>query len=396
MTIRRLLLTMVSVVAIGAQSTETFEVPNEGGGMLIMEVTGENTVGCRFPKDIISAHNDIYLPDSVEHNGKWYRITSISPLQNVGESWYGILFLNNYVTSIDLKSVSYFSIMPKRTESVPEIVAISEEGMPVNVQLLLTTATKSYAQKWAGMYENVYYVPFNAKGDTTRALFKDEVYTLYYENSKLKAKLIAFNTNKTSVTLPNSVKQGGVSFPVGSIADSVFENHTELQEIQLPSSTNCIGKKAFAGCTNLTLVSSGNYLKDIGESAFEGCEELENIVFKGNVTDIGAQAFKGCTNLHNVYFEGNTVPKLGDNAFEGVTQGQLTIHFSESLQEQVKADPAWSTYFNMGSTDVKDGNAQEERALRYRLNGQCVGTFEMGGGLYVVKRGNKVEKRLYK
>lgn len=77
--------------------------------------------------------------------------------------------------------------------------------------------------------------------------------------------------NITSLSVPASVKLGGVNCKVTSIDAKVFKD-----------------------CKKLTKVTIGSNVKSIGASAFAGCSKLKTIkISSKNITSIGSGAFKG-------------------------------------------------------------------------------------------------------
>ena len=77
--------------------------------------------------------------------------------------------------------------------------------------------------------------------------------------------------NSTKITIPSTIKYGGVSYKVTSIASSACKNNKKLKSLEI-----------------------GANVRSIGKSAFQSCEKLTRIILKSkNVKKIGANAFKG-------------------------------------------------------------------------------------------------------
>lgn len=95
------------------------------------------------------------------------------------------------------------------------------------------------------------------------------------------------------------------------IDTSAFENWNALEQIELPNTLIYIGENAFAGCSNLTsLTTIGSAasqlpsLKNIGARAFAGCSKLTSLTIgdeshKLSINDIGENVFEnsGLTNI---------------------------------------------------------------------------------------------------
>ena len=83
-----------------------------------------------------------------------------------------------------------------------------------------------------------------------------------------------YNKKCKTATAKTSVKLGGVSFKVTSIANNAFKN-----------------------CTSLTKITIGKNITQIGSNSFKGCSKLKNVVIKtSSIKKIGSNSFKGLPN----------------------------------------------------------------------------------------------------
>ena len=104
-----------------------------------------------------------------------------------------------------------------------------------------------------------------------------------------------------------------IQFPymLSGIGDGLFENCTELKEIEL----NCIsvGNHAFRGCTGLKNIRG----EVSGEKAFEGCTALETV--EQQYPGVADQAFMDCTSLNSFEFRIKLMQdsRIGYEAFRG-------------------------------------------------------------------------------
>jgi len=119
-----------------------------------------------------------------------------------------------------------------------------------------------------------------------------------------------------SITIPESVKNKGITYSVTSIGESAFLNCSGLTSIEIPNSVTSIGESAFRGCRGLTSVTIPNSVTSIGYRAFLNCSGLTSIEIPNSVTSIGGSAFRGCSGLTSVTI-GNSVTSIGDDAFYG-------------------------------------------------------------------------------
>ena len=80
-------------------------------------------------------------------------------------------------------------------------------------------------------------------------------------------------TKTASVTVPDKVTIGGVTYKVTAIAPKAFANNKKLKKITISKNITSIGKNAFAGCKKLkkiTIKSTKLKSKSIGKNAFKG------------------------------------------------------------------------------------------------------------------------------
>ena len=93
---------------------------------------------------------------------------------------------------------------------------------------------------------------------------------------------VAFNgivsTKTTKVTIPKTVKYGGKTFKVTSIADNALKNKTKVTGVSIGENVTTIGKNAFYGCKKLkTITIKTTKLKSVGKNA------LKNIYAKATI-----------------------------------------------------------------------------------------------------------------
>ena len=99
------------------------------------------------------------------------------------------------------------------------------------------------------------------------------------------------------------------------IGDFAFSSDTALVKINVPSGE--IGSCSFMGCNKLQDVTLGN-VSVIGESAFLDCTSLHEITIPKSVLEIKSEAFAGCSNLKVVsVLNRHTI--IANNAFDNST-----------------------------------------------------------------------------
>lgn len=91
-------------------------------------------------------------------------------------------------------------------------------------------------------------------------------------------------TNKKAkkLTIPSTVKVGGVTYKVTAVASQAFKGNKNLTNITIGRGITKIGNEAFTGCKNLKkiTVTAGN-LTTIRKSAFKGINKKATITVKG-------------------------------------------------------------------------------------------------------------------
>ena len=262
---------------------------------------------------------EIVIPDSVEHEGVTYCVTSIG--DNAFQECFGLtsVTIGNSVTSIGIGAFDRCS------------------G--------LTSATIGNRVK--NIWDRAFY---GCTGLTSVAI----------PNRVTSIGECAFQRCKglTSVTIPNSVTSIGssafdgcsglTSVHISDIAawcnidfkDSnsnplyyahhLYLNGEEVKDLVIPNSVTSIGGKAFYRCTGLTSVTIGNGVESIGEHAFSSCSGLTSVTIPNSVTSIESFAFSGCSGLTSVTIP-NSVTSIEYGAFDGCS-GLTSVTIPNSVK----------------------------------------------------------------
>lgn len=138
------------------------------------------------------------------------------------------------------------------------------------------------------------------------------------------------NSKETIVTIQNTTTgDNGNAYKVTKVADNAFAGNTNITVVTLGTNVTEIGANAFKNCTKLTdIITQNEQLTTIGASAFAGAKALTELDFsESNLKTIDASAFSGCKKLKTIKLNGNKLTKVGKNAFKNVKKNaKITIY----------------------------------------------------------------------
>lgn len=90
--------------------------------------------------------------------------------------------------------------------------------------------------------------------------------------------LVGTTKKQKKISVPKTVKVGGITFKVTAIADKAFKGNTKLTSVTIGANVTKIGKESFSGCKKLkkiTIKSTG--LKSVGKNAIKGIDKKTTI-----------------------------------------------------------------------------------------------------------------------
>lgn len=141
-------------------------------------------------------------------------------------------------------------------------------------------------------------VPENAYTGAVGTVYTegDFVYALF----DTYAAVTEYTGSAESVSVPETVN----GLPVTQIKGA-FAEHSNLQEVQLPSSVTVIsygvqGVGAFENCASLKYLTIPSQLERVEWNAFAACTALEVVTLPASASQIGARAFYGCYSLRQL------------------------------------------------------------------------------------------------
>lgn len=130
-----------------------------------------------------------------------------------------------------------------------------------------------------------------------------------------------------NLILPDTYKGADVT----EIADSAFENDTNIVSVTMGNNLTKIGKRAFAGMSNLKEVVMGDNITQIGNYAFYDCNKLVTINISNGLTTIPTGMFSHCESLDSITFSTN-ITRIDVGAFKNCNE-LCIINYAGSKSE---------------------------------------------------------------
>ena len=250
---------------------------------------------------------DVVIPESVEYQGKTYRVTSV---QDDAFSWHQTLqsvSLPESVTSIG--AGAFFNCVSLKKVSIPGKLADIKSGTFGECKML-----------------SEFIIPASVTSIGSAA----------FENCKSLSRL----------DIPKGLK---------TLESRSFCGCEKLEELLLPDELETFEDRMFIGCSSLQKVHLPNWLTTIPYATFEGCKMLKAYSFEEPLTEISERAFTG-TGLTEIRLPKNILSVAGDafthcditdvwlehteygnewpyfispNAFDGITRYFATLHVPE-------------------------------------------------------------------
>lgn len=156
---------------------------------------------------------------------------------------------------------------------------------------------------------------------------------------KLPSTLVSIGDNAfqgsrlTEITIPEGVT---------TIGYEAFRGAHLSGELTIPKNVTSIGYHAFDGITKITSLVWNTNLT-LSKEAFSFCPELTTVTINGNVSSFDAEITVSCQSLKTVTFTSVTaVPEFAGNDLSSF--GQVKIYVPESLVDAFKAADGWSQF----------------------------------------------------
>ena len=278
----------------------------------------------------------VVVPESVEHEGTAYSVTSIGKYAFAECSGLTSVTIGNSVTSIG--DLAFYNCSGLTSVTIGN--SVTSIGVNAFLNCIgLTSVHISDIAAWCNV---------DFSGSSSNPLYfaehlylnGEEVKDLVIPNSVESIGEAAFYycSGLTSVTIGNSVT---------SIGDDAFYFCTGLTSVTIGNSVKSIGEGVFCDCSGLTSVTIGNSVTSIGDWAFYECSALTSVTIGNSVENIGYRAFASCSELIDVYCYAENVPSTYSNAFEGSYPEYITLHVPDASIDSYKSTAPWSVFVNI-------------------------------------------------
>lgn len=106
----------------------------------------------------------------------------------------------------------------------------------------------------------------------------------------------------------------------------------------IPQSVTALGSHVFEDCTDLSEVEFSDELTNIGDYCFAGCSGIEGITFPFSLSTIGEKAFAGCTSLGIIFIDQPIPPKAAPDAFDDCP---AIVHVPSGAKEAYSTAEGW-------------------------------------------------------
>lgn len=169
--------------------------------------------------------------------------------------------------------------------------------------------------------------------------------------------IIAYKGSSTTVTVPTSVMQDGVTVKVVGVKS--FKNPV-LVNVTLSEGLVKIDAGAFKDMARLKSVKLAKSVVEIGDRAFENCSNLVSIVLPEKTTIVGEDIFIGCSSIKIIVLNNNITTSQN---LENISSGEWFYQYelSSGTTSEMQSKGIYSKYSSVATTnewEVKAYNGQ--------------------------------------
>ena len=318
-----LLLFILTTLPLAASAAYVAQFINDGLLYFLYDSnTAEIVEGRGF--GLPSPKGDFVIPESVEYEGKIYRVTTIGGYafeecpeltsvtipNSVDTIRYGAFRLNNQLKSI---------VIPN------SVVYIGDDAFYGCENLESVTLSKNLSFLSEGLF----------LGSGLRRIDIPKKVKEIKQSAFMGTKL-------TSVTIPDNVV---------SIGSSAFTNCDELSEVSLGNSVRRIGSGAFSNCSVLSSIVIPNSVLTVGDNIFYNCTNLSSVTIGCNVDNLGGRPFLDCNSLTEVYCYATNPPR-SSWIFDYANIDKITLYVAKGCKEKYENVDCWNVITNIVEIDA--------------------------------------------
>lgn len=296
----------------------------------------------------IHISGDVIVPMTVEYNGTVYTVYGIGEHAFIGDTLLSSITLSDSIRYV-LDGAFY------------KCTHLHQTRMGARIQSIGNTAFSKCSELESVVFSDSLFSVGN------RAFSSCAFQSITIPNSVVEMGEAVFSDCSLlrEVILPDSLRWG--------ITNSMFENCSSMEFIDLPTTVEDIGSYAFSGCSSLEFIDLPNTIQGIGAYAFSGCSGLTDIkLVLQDGARVQSSAFYNCNNLKQltidvpfsygeVLLDSNVfsgtglesitikcqkVPTITQNTFEGVSRA-IPIAVPCGLLSQYEEDVCWGEFTNI-------------------------------------------------
>ncbi|MDE7345864.1 MAG: leucine-rich repeat domain-containing protein, partial [Muribaculaceae bacterium] len=187
----------------------------------------------------------------------------------------------------------------------------------------------------------------------------------------------------------------------GVIDDYAFYDCLKLQSVTFGSNIPAIRNHSFQNCEVLKRVENSPALISIGRWAFSGCVGMDYFSVGNKIESFGEEAFSDCTGLTKFYSYASKPPVCGAQALDDIIKWNCKLYVPKGSESLYASAPQWRDFFYIEG--VESGiesilTNDETDAEIFDLNGikQTKRKEDLSSGIYIIRQGNEVTKKVVK
>ena len=391
---RSIILLLLTIFSLSAQAVTDYDFII---GNYYYKITSDN------PKEVALVRNwdacilyqgDIIVPDSVQHDGVYYKVTSLDDLvfcgaiinslslpkgiRSIGEECFADAAFNCPISLPDslrtIKKLAFFEAYCTGKLFIPALCTTIEDdafGVVYGLQqFIVDTANQVYSSYEGVLYnkdrtkliqcpiekQDVFYIPSGVETIGSCAFASSKVDSIIISSTVSHLEACAFSqcTRLRSIYIPSTVLQidGGIFRGCVNLNNIVIDslnpnyivednivysiNKDTLVSHHLASDRVEVSPtvKVIAGdaftITNITSVVLPEGVEEIQDAAFRYTPYLYTVILPQTLKKIGTFAFKQCKSLRTIEIP-NSVIEMGDSVFFDCW-GLLSVKMSDSIK----------------------------------------------------------------